>query len=83
MSCPKRLDEKLARIRAGRAERSDFVIADAKDADMAFGVTAPGPHQCPSDSHRESDGCWKTLEDYRRQIRDVIAQGLVDIHRRT
>ncbi len=79
MPAPKRLDEKLTRIRAGGAARSDFIIADAKDADMAFGVTAPGPGRCPPHSHRESEGCWKTLEDYRQQIRDVVAQGLVDI----
>jgi hypothetical protein len=79
MPATKRLDEKLTRIRAGGATRSDFIIADAKDADMAFGVTAPGPGRCPPHSHRESEGCWKTLEDYRQQIRDVVAQGLVDI----
>jgi hypothetical protein len=79
MPASKRLDEKLARIRAGRATRADFIVADAKDADMAFGVTAPGPGRCPVNSHRESEGCWKTLEDYRQQIRDVVAQGIVDI----
>jgi hypothetical protein len=79
MSAPKRLDGRLTRIRAGRAARGDFIIADAKDADMAFGVTVPGPNRCPPHSQRESEGCWKTLEDYRRQIRDVVAQGLVDI----
>jgi hypothetical protein len=79
MSVPKRLDEKLSRIRAGRAARGDFIIADAKDADMAYGVTAPGASHCPPHSPRESEGCWKTLEDYRQQIRDVVAQGLVDI----
>jgi hypothetical protein len=39
----RRLDRKLAAIAAGRYTPDDFVIADAKDADMAFGVTAPGP----------------------------------------
>lgn len=38
MDTVKRLDEKPARIRAGRATRRDFIIADAKDADMAFGT---------------------------------------------
>jgi hypothetical protein len=75
----KSLDEKLARIRAGQATRRDFIIADAKDADMAFGVTAPGPGQCPPHSRREGEGCWKSLPDYQRQIREVIAQGIVDI----
>jgi hypothetical protein len=79
MAVSKRLDEKLGRIRAGKAGRGDFIIADAKDADMAFGITAPGPGKCPPSAHRESEGCWKSLEDYRRQIRGVISQGLVDI----
>jgi hypothetical protein len=39
----RRLDRKLASISAGFYTPDDFVIADAKDADMAFGVTAPGP----------------------------------------
>ena len=33
-----RLDEKLARIRAGAYKRSDFIIADAKDPDMGPGL---------------------------------------------
>ncbi len=48
---------------------------------MAFGVTAPGPNRaghCPH-GYDESQGCWKTLEEYRKQIRQVIKQGLVDI----
>jgi hypothetical protein len=76
----KSLDEKLARIRAGNATRRDFILTDAKDADMAFGVTAPGPAgKCPPNSRREADGCWKSLPDYQRQIREVISQGVVDI----
>ena len=38
----KSLDTKLAEIKANPASRA-FIIADAKDADMAFGVRAPGP----------------------------------------
>ncbi len=79
MSAPKRLDEKLARIRAGQATRSDFIIADAKDADLALGLTAPGPGEQRPRLRQVPGGCWKTLEDYRAQIRDVVAQGLVDI----
>lgn len=75
MSVPKRLDAKLARIRDGSATRGDFIIADAKDADMGFGVTAPGPR----DARRAPDGPWKSLEDYRRQIRAVIEQDVVDL----
>ena len=39
----KRLDNKLARIRAGQYARSDFIIADAKDGDMGSGCTTPAP----------------------------------------
>ncbi len=77
----KSLDQKLARIHANPSGAKDFILADAKDADMAFGVQAPGPNRtdaCPHGYDR-SQGCWKTLEDYRRQIREVIDQGLVDI----
>jgi hypothetical protein len=38
----KSLDAKLAEVKANRASRA-FIIAEAKDADMAFGVRAPGP----------------------------------------
>ncbi len=77
-STPKRLDEKIARIRGGHATAADFIIADAKDADMAFGITAPGPNEI-TENRSESQGRWKSLTDYREQIRDVISQGLVDI----
>ena len=38
----KSLDAKLREIRANPRSRA-FILADAKDADMAFGVRAPGP----------------------------------------
>ena len=38
----KSLDAKLADIRANPGSSKAFIIADAKDADMAFGVRAPG-----------------------------------------
>ena len=76
----KRLDQKLASIRTNPASATDFIIADAKDADMAFGITAPGP-QTGSCRHgyNESEGCWKTLDQYLGQIRAVIEQDIVDI----
>jgi hypothetical protein len=39
----RRLDRKLGAITAGRYTPDDFVLADAKDADMAFGLTSAGP----------------------------------------
>ena len=47
----KRVDEKLARIRAGQYQRQDFIIADAKDPDMGPAIPASGPK-------REPDGSW-------------------------
>ena len=79
MPVTKRFDEKIARMRGGRATRRDFIIADAKDADMAFGITAPGPDHGPPQSRRESEVCWKSLEDYRQQIRAVVNQDVVDL----
>ena len=70
----KSLDVKLARILADRSVR-DFILADAKDADMAFGLAAPGL----SPERQDGEAVFKTLDQYRRQIREVIAQGLVDI----
>lgn len=71
MCARKRLEEKIARIRAGKATQRDFIIADAKDADMAFGVTAPG--------RKRSGNRWKSLADYRTQIREIVDQDIVDI----
>ena len=38
----KRLDQKLARIRNGQYTPKDFIIADAKDGDMANGCKTAG-----------------------------------------
>lgn len=70
----KSLDLKLARILQDRSCR-DFILADAKDADMAYGLSAPG--LSPESLSRE--GKFRTLDQYRQQIREVIDQGLVDI----
>jgi hypothetical protein len=69
----KTLDQKLAEIHADPSGSKAFIIADAKDADMAFGVAATGPAQASTGRY------WKTLEEYRQQIRAVAQQGIVDI----
>ena len=38
----KKLDQKLSRIRNGQYTPKDFIIADAKDADMANGCKTAG-----------------------------------------
>lgn len=79
----KTLDKKLKRIKSGRYRPSDFIIADAKDGDMAFGVTAPGPSALGA--AREgvprgvSTGLWKSRESYLQAMQEMCASGLVDI----
>ncbi len=66
----KRLDRKLASIRAGNYRPEDFIIADAKDADMAFGCATSG---------MGSDGKMKPLRAYRDDMARVVESDLVDI----
>src|SRR5258707_15774491 len=65
----KTLAVKLASFRESSFNRP-FILADAKDADMAFGIAAPG---------KTSNGSYRSLADFRDQIREIVAQGLVDI----
>src|SRR5215471_15630919 len=71
----KSLDEKLARIHADPSGDKDFVLADAKDADMAFGIGAPGL----SPERHDGELRYRSLAEYRDQIREILGQGLVDI----
>lgn len=71
----KTLDQKLASIHADPSGARDFIIADAKDADMAFGIGAPGH----SPESHGGELRFRTLGEYREQIRQVIHQGVVDI----
>ena len=85
----KSLDTKLAEIRADPSS-SAFIIADAKDADMAFGVRAPGPRSylatrgerparfSPEVWTRDEFG-YRNLPEFLDIIREVVQQGLVDI----
>ncbi|HVZ02508.1 MAG TPA: hypothetical protein VHA35_23585 [Dongiaceae bacterium] len=71
----KRLDQKLARIRAGKYKPADFIIADAKDGDMGPSLTSSGPH-------RGKDGSWtryRTRAEFLDQIRAIVRQDVLDI----
>src|SRR5580704_12510728 len=84
------LDQKLAAIRAAPQTAKDFIIADAKDADMAFGVRSPGPRSylsahgarpaqfSPEVWSREEYG-FRNLPEFLDIIREVVHQGVVDI----
>ena len=67
----KSLDQKLANIRANPSASKDFILADAKDADMAAGLAAPGKDA--------RTGKTRSLAEYRDQMREITRQGLVDI----
>src|SRR5712675_1190201 len=85
----KSLDTKLAEVKNDPASRQ-FIIADAKDADMAFGVRAPGPRSylsrrgerparfSPEVWTREEYG-YRNLPEFLDIIREVVRQGRVDI----
>ena len=70
----KTLDQKITRILAD-ASCKDFILADAKDGDMAFGLSAPGR----SPEHQSDEQPYRTLAEYRQLMREVTKQGLVDI----
>lgn len=71
----KSLDQKLAAIHADPSGSTEFIIADAKDADMAFGIGAPGL----SPEMHAGEVRFRTLAEYREQIREIARQGIVDI----
>ena len=80
MTVKKTLDEKLRSIHADPHGSPEFIIADAKDADMAFGMSAPGVVQSgASPESHDGEVRFKTLAQYRDQIRQVIDQEIVDI----
>ena len=71
----KSLDRKLAAIHADPTGSREFILADAKDADMAFGIGAPGR------SLERDDGevGFRSLAEYRDHMREIVRAGLVDI----
>ena len=72
---PKSLDQKLAAIHADPHGSREFIIADAKDADMAFGLRATGMLY----DRNGKPSRYRTLHEYRDEMRTIVQQGLVDI----
>lgn len=74
MAVEKSLDRKIAEIRQNYDTRT-FIIADAKDPDIAYGMKAPGmsPEYYPDEIR------YRSLAEFRQCIRDVVRQGEVDI----
>lgn len=70
-----KMDEKLARIRAGNYQKGDFIIADAKDGDMGPAIQSTGPHRQKDGSHSR----YRTRGEFLDNIQAIIEQDVVDI----
>jgi hypothetical protein len=70
----KSMDQKLTALRAD-PDAAVFILADAKDADMAFGVGAPGR----SSAAHAGEPQFRTMTEFREIIREIVQQELVDI----
>lgn len=71
------LDRKLASILDGTYTPDDFVIADAKDADMAFGVAAAGLRAAAPAGSSASE--FRSREEYLAGMSELAAQGVLDV----
>ncbi len=71
----KALDVKLARIHADPHGCKDFILADAKDPDMALAIGAPGrsPEAHPGEVR------YRTLREFRDVIVRIVEEKLVDV----
>src|SRR5436305_11532691 len=71
----KTLDQKLRRIHADPVRCKDFILADAKDADMALSIGAPGrsPEAHPGEVR------YRSLAEFRDIITQIVEQQLVDV----
>src|SRR5437763_7182804 len=71
----KSLDQKLQRIHADPRGCKNFILADAKDADMALAVGAPGR----SPEAHSGELRYRSLSEFRDTIVQIVEQQLVDV----
>src|SRR5580692_4920477 len=71
----KSLDAKLARIHADPHGCKDFILADAKDADMALAIGAPGK----SPEAHSGELRYRSLAEFRDIIVQIVEQAQIDI----
>ena len=70
----KSLDKKLKTIAAGKYKPRDFILADAKDPDYAFGVKGTGAHD-----YLDQSGKHRSIPEFRQTIRDMVKQKQMDV----
>jgi hypothetical protein len=71
----KSLNRKLEAIHADPQRSREFILADAKDADMALAIGAPGK----SPEAHSGELRYRSLAEFRAIIEQIVEQGLVDI----
>src|SRR5438445_1540590 len=71
----KTLDIKLARLHADPHGCNDFILADAKDADMALAIGAPGK----SPEAYSGELRYRSLAEFRNIIEQIVEAELVDV----
>src|SRR5499427_1524993 len=71
----KSLDRKLTRIHADPHGCKDFILADAKDADMALAIGAPGR----SPEAHGGELRYRSLGEFRDVVVQIVEQKLVDV----
>lgn len=72
----KSLDKKLRLITAGKYTPAQFILADAKDPDMAFGVAATGPVDLNQEAGK---GPFRNQTRFQKDIRDIVKQSQIDV----
>ena len=70
------LEIKLEKIKKLNYKPKDFIIADAKDADMAMGIITPGPER---DNRGKILKTYKKLNDYKKAMVSMSKSNLIDI----
>jgi hypothetical protein len=73
----KTLDRRLAAVRAGKAGPDDFILADAKDPDMARGLGCAGPRRPGPDG--DAPAGFRSRPELLDDMAAIVRQGEVDI----
>jgi hypothetical protein len=66
---------KIDSIRRGLYQTGDFIIADAKDADLSGGIRATGPR-------RDADGArigWRSRPEFLASIEKIVTDDVIDV----
>ena len=71
-----RMAEKLERIAADPSGTNEFIICDAKDSDMGFGIAHGGAVR---DAESRPTGRLKSRAQFLDQVRAIVEQDIVDL----